>query len=93
MDTVQKPISSDYHSPLSEPFRINRLVVNHLFISWRILLALLVKFVALRLVIIMLVSSAYRCNMYVSCIGLHFDFQDESKYSAPRNTLLVNFEI
>jgi hypothetical protein len=41
-------------------FSDNRLVVNHLFISGRILLALLVKFVGLKLVIIMLVSSAYR---------------------------------
>jgi hypothetical protein len=40
-------------------FSDNRLVVNYLFISWRILLALLVKFVGLVLVIIMLVSSAY----------------------------------
>jgi hypothetical protein len=40
-------------------FSDNRLVVNHLFISRRILLALLVKSVWLRLVIIMLVSSAY----------------------------------
>jgi hypothetical protein len=38
----------------------NRLVVNHLFISWRILLALLVKSVGLKLVIIMLLSSSYR---------------------------------
>jgi hypothetical protein len=42
------------------------LVVNHLFISWRILLALLVKFVVLKLVIIMLVSSAYRTTSALS---------------------------
>jgi hypothetical protein len=40
-------------------FSDNILVVNHLFISWRMLLALLVTFVGLRLVIIMLVSSLY----------------------------------
>jgi hypothetical protein len=37
-------------------FSDNRLIVNHLYISWRILLAMLVKFVGLKLVIIMLVS-------------------------------------
>jgi hypothetical protein len=49
-------------------FSDNRLVVNHLFISWRILLALLVKFVGLRLVIIMLlvVSSTYRISLALS---------------------------
>jgi hypothetical protein len=44
----------------------NRLVVNHLFISWIILLALLLKFVSLRLEIIMLVSSAYRTTSALS---------------------------
>jgi hypothetical protein len=39
-------------------FGDNSLVVNHLFISWN-LLALLAKFVGLRLVIILLVSSNY----------------------------------
>jgi hypothetical protein len=47
-------------------FSDNRLVVNNLFISWRILLALLVKSVGLRLVIIMLVSSAYRTTSALS---------------------------
>jgi hypothetical protein len=47
-------------------FGDNRLVVNHLFISWRILLALLVKSVGLRLVIIMLVSFAYRTTSALS---------------------------
>jgi hypothetical protein len=37
-------------------FSDNRLIVNHLFISWRILLALVLKSVGFRLVIIMLVS-------------------------------------
>jgi hypothetical protein len=41
-------------------FSVNRLVTNHLFISWRILLALLVKSAGLRLVIIMIVSSTYK---------------------------------
>jgi hypothetical protein len=47
-------------------FSDNRLVVNHLFISWRILLALLVEFIALRLVIILLVSSVYRTTSALS---------------------------
>jgi hypothetical protein len=47
-------------------FSDNRLVVNHLFISWRILLALLVKSVGLRLVIIRLVSSVYRTTSALS---------------------------
>jgi hypothetical protein len=47
-------------------FSDNRLVANHLFISWRILLALLVKFVGLKLVIIMLVSSKYRTTSALS---------------------------
>jgi hypothetical protein len=47
-------------------FSDNRIVVNHLFISWRILLALLVKFVGLKVVIIMLVSSAYRTTSALS---------------------------
>jgi hypothetical protein len=47
-------------------FSDNRLVVNHLFISWRILLALLVKFVGLGLEIIMLVLSAYRTTSALS---------------------------
>jgi hypothetical protein len=47
-------------------FSDNRLVVNHLFISWRILLALLVKFVGLRLVIIMLILSTYRTTSALS---------------------------
>jgi hypothetical protein len=47
-------------------FSGNILVVNHLFISWRILLALLVKFVGLKLVIIMLVLSAYRTTSALS---------------------------
>jgi hypothetical protein len=45
-------------------FSDKRLVVNHLFKSWRILLALLVKFVGLRLAIIMLVSSTYRTTCH-----------------------------
>jgi hypothetical protein len=47
-------------------FSDNRLVVKHLFISWRILLALLVKSVGLRLVIITLVSSMYRTTSSLS---------------------------
>jgi hypothetical protein len=47
-------------------FSDNRLVVNHLFISWRILLALLVKSVGLKIVIIMLVSSAYKTTSMLS---------------------------
>jgi hypothetical protein len=49
-------------------FNDNRLVVNHLFISWRILLAQLVKFVGLGLVIIMLVLSKYRTTSALSLI-------------------------
>jgi hypothetical protein len=47
-------------------FSDNRLVVNQLFISWRTLLALLVKVVGLRLVIIMLAPSAYRTTSALS---------------------------
>jgi hypothetical protein len=47
-------------------FSDNRLVVNHLVISWRIVLAVLVKSVRLRLLIIMLVSSAYRTTSALS---------------------------
>jgi hypothetical protein len=47
-------------------FSGNGLVVNHLFISWRILLALLVNYVGSRLVIIMLVLSAYRTTSALS---------------------------
>jgi hypothetical protein len=47
-------------------FSDNRSAVNHLFISWRILLALLVKFVWMRLVIIMLVLSADRTTSALS---------------------------
>jgi hypothetical protein len=61
--------------------RDNKLVVNHLFIYWKILLALLVKFVGLRLVIIMLVSSMYRTTLELSwyifrflCSIKHFMF-------------------
>jgi hypothetical protein len=47
-------------------FSDNRLVANNLFITWRILLALLIKSVGLRLVIIMLVSSKYRTTSALS---------------------------
>jgi hypothetical protein len=49
---------------------LNKLVVNHLFMSWRILLSLLLKFVGLRVVIIMLVSSVYRTTSALSLIFL-----------------------
>jgi hypothetical protein len=53
-------------------FSDNRLVVNHLSVYWRNLLALLVKFVGLRLVMIMLVSSEYRKNYFNNVIGILF---------------------
>jgi hypothetical protein len=64
-------------------FSDNRLVVNHFFISWRILLALLVKSVGLRIVIIMLVSSAYRTTSALSLTTLGKSFMLSKKSNGP----------
>jgi hypothetical protein len=58
--------SFSYKLLVLSTFSDNRLVVNHLFISWRILLALLVKSVGLRLGIIMQVLSTYRTTSTLS---------------------------
>jgi hypothetical protein len=65
--SIREPVLvTNYIYCVSSAFRDNRLEVNHLFIPWGILLALLVKFVGLRLVIIMLVSSTYRTTSALS---------------------------